>query len=184
MSEDANARLSEGELMSQLQCVSILQCVVTRSLTCEWICRTLMVAGQETTASTSAWALYELSRHPEIQTRVREEVRAARAHASKRGNGELTVTDLDSMKWLLAVMKVSQLSVIYMYSPSSSAPYMKQLCLGNTPISPYCHNDYACGFSRSCLTPFNASEDEYRRGHHEHPRQQRPVCHSIRCSLQ
>ena len=71
-----------------------------------------MLAGQETTASTSTWALYELSKQPIIQTHIREEIKAARVRASKRGNNhELTVNDLESMKWLLAVMKVSHLSM-------------------------------------------------------------------------
>jgi cytochrome P450 len=37
---------------------------------------TLYLAGHETTASLLAWALYQLSRHPEIQARVRDEIDA------------------------------------------------------------------------------------------------------------
>jgi cytochrome P450 len=67
---------------------------------------TLMLAGHETTASTVTWVLYELSRHPEFQNEVREEIKATRAQATQRGDAELSVADLDSMKYLLALMKV------------------------------------------------------------------------------
>lgn len=64
------------------------------------------LAGHETTANTITWALYELSRHREFQTEVREEIAATRARAAQRGDTELSVADLDSMKCLLALMKV------------------------------------------------------------------------------
>ena len=64
------------------------------------------MAGHETTASTITWGLYELSRNPTVQTKVREEIKATRRRAAQRGDDELTVADLDSMKYLLAVIKV------------------------------------------------------------------------------
>jgi len=67
-----------------------------------------MLAGHDTTASTITWTLYELSRHPEYQNAVREEINAARAQAAHCEDNELSVTNLDSMKCLLAVMKVCQ----------------------------------------------------------------------------
>ena len=65
-----------------------------------------MIAGQETTATTLTWAFYELSRNPEFQAQVREEIKTTRAEAVRRGGGELTVADLDSMHNVLAVIKV------------------------------------------------------------------------------
>lgn len=65
-----------------------------------------MIAGHETSASTVAWAMYELSRHPEFQAKVREEIKTTRTLASQRGDDELSLTDLDSMKCLLALLKV------------------------------------------------------------------------------
>ena len=80
-----------------------------------------MFAGQETTASTTSWVLYELSKHPIIQTRIREEIKATRVRASNRGiNQELTVNDLESMKWLLAVMKVGHHCSMYALSRTAS----------------------------------------------------------------
>jgi len=66
-----------------------------------------MLAGHETTASTVTWAMYELSRHPEFQNEIREEIKATRVQAAQRGDAELSVADLDSMKHLVALMKVS-----------------------------------------------------------------------------
>ncbi|KAF8589221.1 cytochrome P450 [Ramaria rubella] len=85
LSEDPKSKLGEAEILSQLT--------------------TLFLAGHETTASTIDWALYELSRHPEFQSKVREEIRTTRAQAAERGDTELTVADLDSMQYLLALMK-------------------------------------------------------------------------------
>ncbi|KAF8586834.1 cytochrome P450 [Ramaria rubella] len=86
LSENPKTRLGDKEIMAQLT--------------------TLMLAGHETTASSVTWALYELSRHPEYQIRVREEIIAARAKAvAQREDGEIGVQDLESMKYLVALMK-------------------------------------------------------------------------------
>lgn len=62
-----------------------------------------MLAGQETTASSLNWLLWEIARHPESQERIRKEVSAA----YRRANGaELSVADLDSMTYTQAALKV------------------------------------------------------------------------------
>lgn len=66
----------------------------------------MMVAGHETTAATLTWIAYELSRHPEFQARVREEIKQTREQAARRGDADFSVADLDSMKCLLALIKV------------------------------------------------------------------------------
>jgi hypothetical protein len=53
--------------------------------------------------------LYELSKHPEVQSKLRDEIKATRAEAAGRGDQTLTISDLDSMKYTLAVMKVNLL---------------------------------------------------------------------------
>ncbi|KAF8576236.1 cytochrome P450 [Ramaria rubella] len=85
LSEDPKTRLGVDELKAQLT--------------------TLMLAGHETTASTVTWALYELSTRPMFQDRIREEIKQMRMQAAQRGDGYLSVADLDSMKYLLAVIK-------------------------------------------------------------------------------
>ncbi|KAF8507787.1 PAH-inducible cytochrome P450 monooxygenase PC-PAH 1 [Gautieria morchelliformis] len=85
LSEDTNTKLSEEEIMAQLT--------------------SLMLAGHDTTAITVTWALHELSKCPAFQDAIREEIKYTRAQAAKRGDGELSVADLDSMKLLLAALK-------------------------------------------------------------------------------
>ena len=94
-----------------------------------------MLAGQSTTGATLTWALYELSRHPEIQTRIREEIKATRTRGPQQGNGYFTVTELDSMKWLLAVIKVRS-SMIFEQAPPPSI-----VSIGNAEVPPHCHID-------------------------------------------
>lgn len=52
------------------------------------------------------WILYELSRHPKYQAKVREEIILKRARLSQKKQVEVTVTDLDSMHYLNALIKV------------------------------------------------------------------------------
>ena len=62
------------------------------------VIRSLVLAGQGTTAGTALWALYELSRRPELQERIRSEIEEAR-----RSSGEL---NYDTLPMLNAVLKV------------------------------------------------------------------------------
>ncbi|KAF4607972.1 hypothetical protein EYR40_000308 [Pleurotus pulmonarius] len=84
ISENENTKLSDDELYSQM--------------------RTIMFAGHDTTASTLSWTLLELARHPEIQQRLREEIRAKKQDLSGR---ELGIRDLESMPYFQAVVKES-----------------------------------------------------------------------------
>ncbi|KAK0218533.1 cytochrome P450 [Armillaria nabsnona] len=81
LADDAKKKMSDLEIDSQLA--------------------TFLVTGHDTTASAIAWLLYELSRHPEIQTKVREEIAIAKSKAP----GALTWEDYDAMAWLNAVIK-------------------------------------------------------------------------------
>ncbi|KIJ47478.1 hypothetical protein M422DRAFT_248896 [Sphaerobolus stellatus SS14] len=85
LSEDPKSKLTTEEILPQMT--------------------TLFLAGHDTTAVTTAWALYHLSRNPHYQTLIREEIKTTRAAAADRGDSELTIADLDSMKYLLAAMK-------------------------------------------------------------------------------
>ena len=66
---------------------------------------TLILAGHETSSSTLAWMLYELSKRPEQQDRIRREITEVRQQYSEKG--ELTTNDYNGMPFLNAVIKVS-----------------------------------------------------------------------------
>ncbi|GJJ11702.1 hypothetical protein Clacol_005938 [Clathrus columnatus] len=66
---------------------------------------TFFFAGHGSTSSTMAWALYELSNHPEYQTKLRGEIKTTRAGVTRRGDGEMTILDFDLMHYLPALVK-------------------------------------------------------------------------------
>ncbi|KAF9021771.1 cytochrome P450 [Hymenopellis radicata] len=80
LSDDKNRRMSENEIVSQMA--------------------TFILAGHDTTAHSLAWLLYELSRHPEDQDRIRQEILHARSRTTV-----LTSSDYDAMIWLNASIK-------------------------------------------------------------------------------
>ncbi|EGO00602.1 hypothetical protein SERLA73DRAFT_104941 [Serpula lacrymans var. lacrymans S7.3] len=84
-SENENTKLSEAEMVAQM--------------------RTLMLAGHDTTANTMSWALFELSKQPDIQVKLRNEIREKESYVHSRGDGDFKLADLDGMPYLLAVIK-------------------------------------------------------------------------------
>lgn len=50
--------------------------------------------------------MYELAKHPEDQVRVREEVKTKRLKITANGQRDFTATDLESMTFTNAVIKV------------------------------------------------------------------------------
>ncbi|KAI9440898.1 cytochrome P450 [Lactarius indigo] len=66
----------------------------------------LLLAGQETTASTLNWFLWEIARHPESQGRIREEIAAIYKRTGGSG-AELSAADLDGMAYTQAALKES-----------------------------------------------------------------------------
>ncbi|KAF8131874.1 cytochrome P450 [Boletus edulis] len=84
---DANAkkRLSDEELLAQM--------------------RTLLIAGYETTANATSWILLELARNHKVQSRLRDEIRKTEATIQARGEQHLTMSDLEAMPYLSAVIK-------------------------------------------------------------------------------
>ncbi|KAG6856749.1 hypothetical protein H0H87_001093 [Tephrocybe sp. NHM501043] len=83
--EDAKRRLNEEEMVGLM--------------------RVVILAGHETTANTLSWMLMELARHPEVQTKLRAEIRAMQRTLQSRRETTYTNADLDSMPYLNAVMK-------------------------------------------------------------------------------
>ncbi|OSX65860.1 hypothetical protein POSPLADRAFT_1131390 [Postia placenta MAD-698-R-SB12] len=84
-SENDRARLTHDEMISQM--------------------RTIMLAGQETTSNTLSFALMELARYPQYQTRLRAEIRAAEQTVRERGDVSLSVQDMEAMPFLQAVVR-------------------------------------------------------------------------------
>ncbi|KAH9169311.1 cytochrome P450 [Lactarius sanguifluus] len=84
LSSDLNSKMSEDEIIDQIS--------------------TLLFAGHDTTSNTMTWFLWELSKHPESQDRIRAEIEALRA---QKGEGCLSPADLDSMVYTQAALKES-----------------------------------------------------------------------------
>ncbi|KAJ7691702.1 cytochrome P450 [Mycena rosella] len=83
----ANLRmnLSETEMLAQMQ--------------------TIMQAGHETTANTLSWTMFELTQHPDVQSKLRAEIRVAESAMHARGATEFTYVDFEAMPYTVAVMK-------------------------------------------------------------------------------
>ncbi|OCK76578.1 cytochrome P450 [Lepidopterella palustris CBS 459.81] len=63
---------------------------------------TFLAAGHETTASALIWATYLMCLHPEVQSRLRQEIRGALPSISDR-NAKISSTDIDHLPYLNAV---------------------------------------------------------------------------------
>ncbi|OJA08713.1 hypothetical protein AZE42_07090 [Rhizopogon vesiculosus] len=85
MDADAKAKLTEEELLAQM--------------------RTILFAGHETTSNSVSWTLLELARQPEIQSRLRAEIRETEAAVHARGDADFTIADFDAMPYTTAVIK-------------------------------------------------------------------------------
>lgn len=65
---------------------------------------TFLAAGHETTATAMTWAVYALCRHPDVQTRLRDEVRHGLPPIDGAGPATtVTAPDLDRLPYLQAV---------------------------------------------------------------------------------
>ncbi|KAK4994245.1 hypothetical protein LTR28_000952, partial [Elasticomyces elasticus] len=63
---------------------------------------TFLAAGHETTASAMSWAIYLLCQHPDVQTRLRSEVRG-KLPSIRDADAPLSAADIDSCAYLQAV---------------------------------------------------------------------------------
>lgn len=90
-----------------------------------------MIAGQETTATAAALTLYSLSEHPEVQARLRDEIRSRLPSPSK--DTPVDAVLIESLPYLVAVCN----EVLRLYSPvvythrQTIAPNTR---IGNLPI--------------------------------------------------
>ncbi|KAK1225575.1 hypothetical protein PQX77_011467 [Marasmius sp. AFHP31] len=67
----------------------------------------IFIAGHETTANSISWILLELSRHPEIQDKLRKEIREKERQLVSEGRSQsgFTADDYDSLPYMNAVLK-------------------------------------------------------------------------------
>ncbi|KAJ3807309.1 cytochrome P450 [Lentinula aff. lateritia] len=65
----------------------------------------LLFAGHETSSTTLSFALFGLVRNPELQSRIRKEIRSVEKNIEERGDTEFTAQDLESMPLLGATVK-------------------------------------------------------------------------------
>ncbi|XP_063929954.1 cytochrome P450 6a2-like [Zophobas morio] len=86
------------------------------------------IAGFETTSTAMTFALYELARHPEIQTKLRQEVEQILA----KHDGELTYDSLKEMKYLEQI--IDETLRIYPPFPSINRRCTKNYTLRDTNI--------------------------------------------------
>lgn len=64
------------------------------------------ISSDETTAHTLTFAFLELAKNPDIQKKLRDEIRATRAAARARGDTDISSADYDGMAYLNAYIKV------------------------------------------------------------------------------
>ncbi|KAF8197990.1 cytochrome P450 [Pholiota molesta] len=86
-SEKASTRLTEEEILAQM--------------------RTILLAGHETSATTLCWVLLEIAKNPDVQKKLRDEIRTTEQAIYARGGSDFTAADLDNMQYLSAVIKES-----------------------------------------------------------------------------
>ncbi|KAG7448645.1 cytochrome P450 [Guyanagaster necrorhizus] len=84
-SENAKTQLEERELLGQMNII--------------------ILAGHETTSNTLCFVLFEMCKQPEMQERLRREIRATERVIHDRGDTQFSPSDFDSMPYLSAVVK-------------------------------------------------------------------------------
>jgi cytochrome P450 len=67
------------------------------------LCRTLLLAGHDTSANSLTWFFWELAKHPESAREIHEEIAAVRARIGAR---DFSISDLEGMSTMLAALKV------------------------------------------------------------------------------
>ncbi|SJL11330.1 uncharacterized protein ARMOST_14733 [Armillaria ostoyae] len=84
-SENPKTQLEERELLGQMNII--------------------ILAGHETTSNTLCFALFEMCKRPEMQERLRKEIRATERVIRDRGDTQFAPSDFDSMPFLSAMVK-------------------------------------------------------------------------------
>lgn len=124
-SENPKTQLEERELLGQMKSVSLILVVELLLTHRESI---IILAGHETTSNTLCFALFEMCKRPEMQERLRKEIRATERVVRDRGDTQFTPSDFDSMPFLSAMVKVCE-SYLNVYSQLMSSK-------GNSALPP------------------------------------------------
>jgi len=64
------------------------------------------LSGHETVANSITWTMLELSRHPEMQTKLRKEIQETEHKLGAQGKVEFTAHDFETVSYLNAVVRV------------------------------------------------------------------------------
>lgn len=93
---------------------------------------TFLGAGHETTATALQWAIYALCKHPEVQIRLREEIRANLPPISSDNPEPISAATLDSLPYLNAVC--NEVLRYYPSVPTTARIARKDTTLVGKPI--------------------------------------------------
>jgi cytochrome P450 len=106
VSENPAQRLSDDEVLARTCTLHVAQIPSPHPNRTE--IPTFIIAGHETTSTATTWALFELAQHPDVQARLRTELRNAPLPGSARGNEPLdaeALAMLDKLPLLDAVVR-------------------------------------------------------------------------------
>ncbi|KAJ5941769.1 cytochrome P450 monooxygenase [Penicillium verrucosum] len=93
---------------------------------------TFLAAGHETTASAMQWAVYTLSNKPEIQTRLREEIRANLPSIFVESPEQIDAVTIDNLPYLHAVC--NEILRFHPSVPNTNRVALKDTTLVGKPI--------------------------------------------------
>ncbi|PLB55569.1 cytochrome P450 [Aspergillus steynii IBT 23096] len=93
---------------------------------------TFLGAGHETTSTALQWAIYALCKHPDVQARLRDEVRSNLPSISTDHPAPLSATTLDALPYLSAVC--NEILRFHPSVPSTVRIASRDTTLVNTPI--------------------------------------------------
>lgn len=96
-----NDRLSELELIGQMSCVSLIKCCSLVNLMPISLHRCLMFGATDTTSGVMARIFHVLAQNPDVQERLRKEIRDAR----RISDGDLDYDMLQHLSYLDAVIR-------------------------------------------------------------------------------
>ncbi|RMZ75108.1 hypothetical protein DV737_g5438, partial [Chaetothyriales sp. CBS 132003] len=133
MAKDRRAELNSAKLQDEkgrrMDILSLL--VKSNDFTDEELAHqvlTMMAAGHETTSSTLSWCLFLLAKHPDIQDRLRDEIRSAIPSPDDIATSPVTAADFDALPLLNGVCQ--ETLRLYPTVPITSREVVKQTQLG------------------------------------------------------